>query len=122
MFKARNYLRGVAAAVALGTLSAGCESVLDMDVGIPGKETLIGKPAPEPNLQEHAPLVIPPPSAALPLPGQGTPVAAQQNPQWPTDPDQAKRQAAKDAAAKQEGNCQNGDESCRPSWFSRMLQ
>ncbi len=94
MFTTRKCFVSVTAAVALGSLCAACGiSDVDMGMSVPFKETLLGKPTPEPNLQEHAPLVMPPPNAALPVPGQSQ-MAATQNPQWPADPDQAKKAAA----------------------------
>jgi hypothetical protein len=126
MFTTRKCFTGVAAAAVLGALCAGCGAFSETDAPLLNaagvKETLIGKAAPEPNLKEHAPLVMPPPNAALPVPGQSQ-AAALQNPNWPTDPDVAKKQAVKDAAAMQDGNCKNGDgtgDGCRPSWFYRM--
>jgi hypothetical protein len=84
---------------------------------MPLKQTLLGKAAPEPNLPEHPPLVLPPRDAALPVPGTGQ-AAAPANPQWPTNTDPAKNQAA----ASNNASC-NGDggQDCRPGWFSRTF-
>lgn len=123
---------------------AGCDGGVDLEVnapllsaaGVNVKEALMGKPAPEPNLPDRGPLVLPPRNASLPVPGQA---AALNNAQWPTDPEEAKKQAAKDAAAKHDDYCKNGewsgqkgnidqfnkntgqDTRCRPSWISRVL-
>ncbi len=84
MFTMRDCLKGVAVAVVLGALSAGCSDVgMDVDVplldtaGTNVKQALMGKPQPEPNLQERAPLVMPPKDAPLPVPGQSPQAPAQ---------------------------------------------
>ncbi|MFZ1107172.1 MAG: hypothetical protein WAN43_02325 [Rhodomicrobium sp.] len=90
MFTTRKSFVGVTAAAVLGALCAACGGDMG-NVSLPGlnfKETFMGKPAPEPNLQDRAPLVMPPPNAALPVPGQSQTAA---NPQWPADSDQAKK-------------------------------
>jgi hypothetical protein len=145
MFKTRKCFVSVTAAVALGALCAAC-GLGDTDVevnapllsaaGLNVKETLMGKPAPEPNLQERAPLVMPPPNAPLPVPGQSQAAA---HPQWPADSDEARKQAAKDAAAKRDDYCKNGDwkdgkgniekfdknlgkeDRCRADWIYRAM-
>jgi hypothetical protein len=144
MFKMRKCFVGVTASVALGALCAACGAVGDTDfevnapllnaAGLNVRETLMGKPAPEPNLQERAPLVMPPPNAPLPVPGQAQAAA---HPQWPADADEAKKHAAKQAAAKHDDYCKNGDwqgdkgnidkfnknlgkeDRCRPDWIYR---
>jgi hypothetical protein len=146
MFTTRKCFVGVTAAVALGALCAACGAIGDTDMevnapllnaaGVNVREALMGKPAPEPNLQERPPLVMPPPNAALPVPGQSQ---ASAHPQWPTDADEAKKQAAKDTAAKHDDYCKNGEwkdgkgdidkfnknlgkeERCRPSWIYRVM-
>ncbi len=145
MWTSHKSLKGLAAALTFGALLAACGGV-DMDVNAPilnaaglnVKEALMGKPVPSPNLPERPPLVLPPPNAALPVPGQGTQTAIN-NQQWPKDPEDAKKKAAKEAAAKKEDYCKNGDWSgdhgnidtfnknanqdtrCRPTWMSRIL-
>ncbi len=100
MFTTRKCFVSVTGAVVLGLLCAACSAFSsDTDAGKSApaltstgssiKETLFGKPAPEPNLRENAPLVMPPANAALPVPGQPQ-AAALQNPQWPADPDETK--------------------------------
>jgi hypothetical protein len=147
MFTSKKSMKGLAAAIILGAFAAGCEGGVDLDVnapilnaaGVNVKEALMGKPAPEPNLPDRGPLVLPPQHASLPVPGQPAQSAALNNAQWPTDPEEAKKQAAKDAAAKQDDYCKNGewtgekrnidqfnkntgqDTRCRPSWISRIL-
>jgi len=146
MFASRKNVLGVSAAVALAALLAGCDGGPDLEInaplldaaGVNVKETLMGKPAPEPNLQERAPLVMPPPHAPLPVPGETPQLASAQA--WPTDPEEAKRQAKKDAEAKRKEYCKSGDWSegksgdidkfnknvnqdvrCRPDWISRAI-
>jgi hypothetical protein len=78
MFKYRRSLSGVAVAAAVGILVSGCGMDLGLgSVGSSTKKTLLGKSGsePEPDLPENRALVIPPPNAALPVPGQ----ASQQN-------------------------------------------
>jgi hypothetical protein len=148
MFASRKCFVSVTAAVALGAFCAACGAIGETDVevnapllnaaGVNIKETLMGKRAPEPNLQERAPLVMPPTNAALPVPGQSQ-VASAQNPRWPADSDEAKKLAAKEAAAKHDDYCKNGewkdekgnidtfrknvnqDDRCRPSWIYRVM-
>jgi hypothetical protein len=125
MFTTRKYVSGVVAAIALGAVAAGCESA-GLGVSMPNTgitETFVGKPAPEPNLPERPPLVMPPPNAALPLPGERPQAAALNNPQWPADAGEAKKQAAKTGANDQ---CQSGGSAsdkgnCNPSWIYRVL-
>lgn len=93
----RSYLRGVVAAVAFGVFAAGCaDTGMNLGMGVPFKETLMGKAAPEPDIQEHAPLKMPPPNAALPVPGQAQ-TAMIENQQWPVE--KAKAKPKKHAAA-----------------------
>jgi hypothetical protein len=147
MFTSRKCFVSVTAAVALGAFCAACGGISDTDVeinapllnaaGVNVKETLFGKPAPEPNLQERAPLVMPPANAALPVPGQSQ--VASSHPRWPADADEAKKVAAKEAEVKREDYCKNGDwkeekgsidtfrknvnqdDRCRPSWIHRVM-
>jgi hypothetical protein len=124
MFTSGNSFSGFAAAMALTALVAGCGGVdlgLDNGAGSGVKQALLGKPAPEPNLPERPPLLLPPQNAALPVPGQ-PPQAALNNPQWPAGSDEAKKQAA----AKPEDDCKTNpaaaqEERCRPGWFSRVF-
>lgn len=71
------------------------------------KEALLGKPAPTPDLPERPKLVMPPPNAALPVPGQAAPAQA-----WAPAPQQTNNQVA-DAAPKQ--NDSSG------GWFSGLF-
>lgn len=128
-------------------LVVGCaDSGVDMEinapileaVGVNVKEGLLGKPAPEPDLPEHAPLVLPPQNASLPVPGQAPQAAAANQQQWPVDPEDSKKQAAKLAKEKKDQYCQNGDWNkngnidefrknvgqdarCRPGWVDNIL-
>jgi hypothetical protein len=80
----RKLFSSLAAIVTLGALTA-------CDVSEPftgAKDTLLGKPAPSPDLPENAKLYIPPRNAPLPPPGQGT------NRQWPAAADGPQQQAA----------------------------
>jgi hypothetical protein len=88
MVTTRKYVSGVVAVIVAGALCAACQNIGDSDLF---KSTFVGKPAPEPNLQENAPLVIPPPNAALPVPGQKPQGAVVDNPQWPKDAGQAQK-------------------------------
>ncbi|KAI95734.1 hypothetical protein T281_03920 [Rhodomicrobium udaipurense JA643] len=145
MFASRKNVIGVSAAFALAVVLAGCDGGPDLEInaplldaaGVNVKETLMGKPAPEPNLQERAPLVMPPAHAPLPVPGEAPQLASAQA--WPTDPEEAKKQAKKDAEAKRKDYCRNGewtddkgnidrfnknvnqDIRCRPDWISRAM-
>ena len=68
MFTFGKPFMGCVAAMALAAMLSGCGGV-DVDINAPllegaglnVKEALMGKPAPEPNLPERAPLVLPPP-------------------------------------------------------------
>jgi hypothetical protein len=91
----RSYLRGVVAAVAFGAFTAGCADTGNLGVSMPLKQTLMGGAAAEPDIQERGPLVMPPPNAALPMPGQAQ-SAAVQNQQWPVE--KAKPKPKKQAA------------------------
>ncbi len=85
------------AAIALGALAAGCGSVSDIAAPLAGtKEALLGRPAPTPDLPEKPKLVMPPPNAPLPVPGQATPAQ-----QWAPSAQQTNNQAA-DAAPKKD--------------------
>ena len=122
MFRTNRYFRGIVAAVAIGAVCGGCESAgLDsslLDTNITG--VFAGKPAPEPELQEHGPLVMPPPNAALPVPGQGSQAVATNNAKSPTDAGATKTQAAKSSANDQRADGSASDQS-GSSWIYRML-
>jgi hypothetical protein len=98
------FFAGLAAALACGVLTS-CGST---DLGFSGaKETLVGKPTPTPNLPDRPALVIPPPNAPLPVPGQTAQTAAA----WrPATNDQPDKQAA-----------QETDKSSGSSWYSGLL-
>ena len=113
MVTTQKYVSGVVAVIAAGAICAACQNIGESDLF---KSTLVAKPAPEPNLQENAPLVIPPPNAALPVPGQKPQAAAVDNPQWPKDSDQAKKQAQANA----DSQCQNGGSDCKSGFLSRL--
>ncbi len=146
MLASRKFFSSLAAVLALGAFAAGCDGGVDLEVNAPllnaaglnVKEALLGKKAPSPNLPDRAPLVLPPQNAPLPVPGQAPQQTALDGQQWPADPEEAKKQAAKAEAAKKEDYCKNGDWSdrgginefnknsnqdtrCRPSWISRVL-
>jgi hypothetical protein len=83
----------------------------------------------DPKVPLRAPLVVPPTTASLPVPGSGTAVvdASSEDQAWPTDPDQqaAAALAAKQAEQKQyceegrlQGNADDFDET-RKSKYSR---
>ncbi len=93
MIASRKSFSGLALAIMLGALATGCDSGFSPYTG--AKETLLGKAAPEPDLRENPKLYIPPPNAALPVPGQGT------NRSWPAATD-APKTAAADTAPKPE--------------------
>jgi hypothetical protein len=57
-------LSGLALAAAVGFLVSACGGFSGV------KEAFVGKPMPEPDLQEHPRLVMPPPNSSLPVPGQ----------------------------------------------------
>jgi len=128
MFRTNRYFKGIVATVAIGAVCAGCESAgLDsslLDTNITG--VFAGKPAPEPELQEHGPLVMPPANAALPVPGQRSQAAAPNqavaanNAKSPTDAGATKAQTAKSNANDQRAD---GSASDQPgsSWIYRML-
>ena len=143
MVSYRNVFAGLMMSSTAILLSA-CDGGVDLDInapileaaGVNIKESLIGKPAPEPDLPDRGPLVLPPKSADLPAPGQAPqPVA---NRQWPVDPVDAKKEAAKLAAEKKEKYCRDGDWSgkgnidefnkaagqqprCRPKWVEKAI-
>lgn len=98
MIASRKFISGLAAALVLGVLTGGCDS------GLGVKEVFLGKPAPSPNLRENGKLIMPPPNAPLPPPGQGM------NRQWPVSTEG--QQQAADAAPKK-------DESS--GWFSGIF-
>jgi hypothetical protein len=101
----RSYLRGVVAAVAFGVFAAGCADTGNLGVSMPLKQTLMGGAAAEPDIQEHGPLVMPPPNAALPVPGQAQ-SATVQDQQWPVEKTKAK-QKKQAAATKKETTASN---------------
>jgi hypothetical protein len=109
MFTSGNNFFRFAAAMALGALVAGCGGV---DLGFTDgagsgvKNVLLGKPTPEPNLPDRAPLVLPPKDASLPVPGQAPQATAVNTPQPPADSGEAKKQTA--------ANSDGG-------WFSRVF-
>jgi len=104
----RKLCLSLAAAVALGALAAGCGSVSDIGTPFTGaKEALLGKPMPTPDLPERPKLVIPPSSAALPVPGQAAPAQTQ----WAAAAEQANKQAA---AAEPKQDSSSG-------WFSGLF-
>lgn len=119
MFTTRKSASGVVAAIVLGALGAGCESMgLDNLPSTGLTETFAGKRAPEPNLEEHPPLVMPPQNAVLPVPGDRPQAAAAlNNPQWPKDSDQLRKQAAQ---AGTDGQCPNGGSDCKSGFLSRL--
>jgi hypothetical protein len=100
----------LAAALAFGAFTAGCDGGSDLGIGKPftgAKEALLGAPAPTPNLPERPGLVMPPPNAPLPVPGQASQTAAQ----WRPVADQPNQQASQDANAK----------SGSSSWYSGIF-
>lgn len=109
MSKMRTSPSGLAGAFALGLFLAGCGS-FDTP-SMPLKETLLGKPSPEPNLTENRPLIMPPRDAPLPVPGQAPPAAAPASTQAPAAPNQQNKQTA---------SCANGQD-CNSGWFSRLF-
>ncbi|MGO9547608.1 MAG: hypothetical protein ACLPPF_22800 [Rhodomicrobium sp.] len=107
MIASRKLFSGLAAAIVLGALGAGCDTGFSPFTS--SKEALLGKPAPAPDLSENPKLYVPPPGAPLPVPGQGT------NRSWPAATD-APKTAAADATPKKEE--QKGDSS---GWFSGIF-
>jgi len=90
MFTTRKYVSGVAAVIAFGIVGAGCETAgLDYLPNVGLTESIVGKPAPEPDLRENPPLKMPPANAALPVPGQAQQAAQSQ---WTPAPNQSKAQ------------------------------
>ncbi|MGO9173312.1 MAG: hypothetical protein ACLP7P_15310 [Rhodomicrobium sp.] len=113
MFATRKLLSGLAAALALGALAAGCDSsMFGMSSPVVGaKEVLLGKAAPSPDLPDRPKLVMPPPDAALPAPGQ--PTQASMARQWaPTTEAPKKETQAQDTAPKKEESS---------GWFSGLF-
>ncbi len=95
------------AALALGGCGAdGVDLQIDAPVLNAVGLNLSSKPKEEADLPERQGLVIPPSTAALPVPGERTAVAAQN---WPTDPDEQKKQKAEVDAAAREKYCREGD-------------
>lgn len=104
-------VRGAAIAAFLGAALSlgGCNSV-DLDVDAPILEAAgisLTKKKVNEDLPERAEIVIPPSTDTLPEPGSRKVAANSQA--WPQDADQIKAQQAKDAAAKEEEYCRNGD-------------
>lgn len=64
----------------------------------------------EPKVPQRAPLVIPPTTASLPVPGSGTAVvaAAPADQSWPVDPDQQKQAALAAKQQEQKEFCEEG--------------
>ncbi len=105
----RKLFLSLAAAITLGALAAGCESVSDIGSPFGGaKSALLGKAAPTPDLPDRPKLVIPPPNAALPVPGQAVPAQAQ----WVPSAQQATNDQAANAAPKQDDSS---------GWFSGLF-
>jgi hypothetical protein len=77
MISIPRFLWGVALAAAMGLLVSSCDTPFLGSAGTKMKEAVMGKPIPEPDLQEHPRLVIPPPNAPLPAPGQAAQAGAQ---------------------------------------------
>ncbi|MGO8953445.1 MAG: hypothetical protein ACLPWS_18420 [Rhodomicrobium sp.] len=115
MFATRKLLSGLAATLALGALAAGCDSsMFGSSSPVSGaKEVLLGRAAPSPDLPERPKLVIPPPNAPLPEPGQSTAVSMAR--QWAPTTEAPKKEAqaqAQDAAPKKEESS---------GWFSGLF-
>jgi hypothetical protein len=133
----------IPAALALGLMVTACDGIDGVDINAPLLDAvgvnLMGKPRPEPNLPERAPLVLPP-STSLPEPGERSPqVATANGQQWPQDPDQLKKEQADAAEAARQEYCRTGNWSanagiddfrkntglearCRPEWVEKMNQ
>ncbi len=128
---------------AVACLGGCADSGIDVDVNIPLLDAagvnLMGKPKPDPNLPDRAPLVLPPQAGALPTPGQAPQYAnASNGRQWPTDPEEVKKRAAADVEAERDRYCAQGDWSskatieefrkntgqdlrCRPKWVENLI-
>jgi hypothetical protein len=110
MFASRKSCAGLAAALAFSAFTAGCDGGTDLGISKPfsgAKEALLGKPTSTPNLPDRPGLLIPPPNAPLPVPGQASQTATQ----WQPVTDQPNQQASQDANAK----------SGSSSWFSGIF-
>lgn len=136
-------LRAAAAlAVVLGV--SACDGIDSVEVNAPLLDAvgvnLTGKPKPEPNLPDRAPLVLPPDAKQLPEPGERpVQVASANGQQWPQDPDQMKQAEAERLKAEREEFCKNGNWSkttniddfqkntgaqqrCRPEWIENVIK
>ncbi len=103
----RKPVLSLAAVIALGALAAGCGSVSDIGESVPFKQSLLGKPAPSPDLPDRPKLVMPPPNVPLPVPGQAAPAQTQ----WAASAQQPNSQTA--AAAPAQDNSSG--------WFSGLF-
>jgi hypothetical protein len=100
MFASRKSYSGLATAIALGALAAGCGTVGDFGMGGTKQAMLGASPASHsPDVPERPKLVMPAPNAPLPVPGQAAPA----QPQWSATTQQPNQQAAA-AAPKQESS------------------
>ena len=138
---------GLKAAVALAAILglSACDGIDSVEVNAPLLDAvglnLTGKPKPEPDLPDRAPLVVPPTAEKLPEPGE-RPVqvaAAANGEQWPQDPDLMRKEAEERAAAERREYCKNGNWSknaniddfrrnsgiearCRPEWIENVIK
>ncbi len=111
MVASRRTYSGLAAALALGALAAGCgDSGSFIDSPFTGaKQTLLGKPAPTPDLPDRPKLVMPPANSALPVPGEAAPA----RPQWATATQDPNKPASPVTAVAEKPNDQG--------WFSGIF-
>ena len=134
---------GMASAVLLAPVLGACsDSGTDVEINAPILNAvganLMGKPKPEPDLVERAPLVMPPNPGDLPPPTQGQAHTAGDPQQWPKDPVDQKKLAAEKAKADKERYCRDGnwkeskdiddfrkntgeETRCRPDWIDNLL-
>ena len=87
----RKSYSGLAAAITLGAVAAGCGSVGDMGFG-GAKTAVLGAKATSnsPDIPDRPKLAMPAPNAPLPVPGQAAPA----RPQWTATTQQPNQQAA----------------------------
>lgn len=96
----------VAVALALGGCSSGDFELNGKIFDALGVSSASQSTRKEPRMAARPGLVLPPNPEALPDPSAvPVPVVALDNPSWPKDPDDARRDAASDSARKQEEFC-----------------
>jgi hypothetical protein len=105
MFASRKSLLGLAAAAALGALTAGCGETGGFGSFSGTKELFLGKSTPTPDMPDRPKLVMPQANAPLPVPGE-----APARPQWAAAA-QGPNKPPQEPAAKQESS----------GWFSGLF-